>query len=95
VSNLVIEPSLTSIELGLYAIKIAPPNTPHKFEMDQLLAEIRKIPPVTRIICGSSLGVTGSVLLGAVAPYTVLFVKDFVFKKLQVCPFLIFEFILS
>ncbi|KIM42172.1 hypothetical protein M413DRAFT_444636 [Hebeloma cylindrosporum] len=51
--------------------------------MDQLLAEIRKIPPVTRFVCGSSLGVTGSVILGAVAPYTVLFVKDFVFKRLQ------------
>jgi Derlin-2/3 len=61
--------------------------------MDQFLAEIRKIPPVTRFICGSSLGVTGSVILGAVAPYTVLFVKDFVFKKLQVYLFLIFAFI--
>lgn len=61
--------------------------------MDQFIAEIRKIPPVTRFICGSSLGVTGSVLLGAVAPYTVLFVKDFVFKKLQVYLFLILAFI--
>jgi Derlin-2/3 len=57
--------------------------------MDQFLTEIRKIPPVTRFICGSSLGVTGAVLVGAVAPYTMLFVKDFVFKKLQVCLFFI------
>jgi len=63
--------------------------------MDQFLAEIRKIPPVTRFVCGSSLGVTGSVLLGAVAPYTVLFVKDFVFKRLQVHPFLILASISS
>jgi len=61
--------------------------------MDQFLAEIRKIPPVTRFVCGSSLGVTGSVLLGAVTPYTVLFVKDFVFKRLQVYPFLVLAFI--
>ncbi|KAF8871167.1 Der1-like family-domain-containing protein [Gymnopilus junonius] len=52
--------------------------------MDQLIAEIKKIPPVTRFVCGSSLGVTLSVLMGAVAPYSVLFVKDYVFKKFQV-----------
>jgi len=52
--------------------------------MDQLIAEIKKIPPVTRFVCGSSLAVTLSVLMGAVAPYSVLFVKDYVFKKYQV-----------
>ncbi|KAF8645584.1 hypothetical protein AX16_007718 [Volvariella volvacea WC 439] len=52
--------------------------------MDGLAAEIRKIPPVTRFLCGSSLGVTLPVLLNIVSPYSVVFVKEFVFKKLQV-----------
>jgi len=52
--------------------------------MDQFVAEIKKIPPVTRFICGSSLGVTLSVLMGVVAPYSVLFVKEYVFKKFQI-----------
>jgi len=51
--------------------------------MDQFIAEIKKIPPVTRFVCGSSLGVTLSVLVNAVAPYSVLFTKDLVLKKFQ------------
>ncbi|KDR68337.1 hypothetical protein GALMADRAFT_231301 [Galerina marginata CBS 339.88] len=52
--------------------------------MDQIIAEIKKIPPVTRFVCGSSLAVTLSVVIGVVSPYSVLFVKEYVFKKLQI-----------
>ncbi|KAF8970356.1 Der1-like family-domain-containing protein [Flammula alnicola] len=51
--------------------------------MDQIIAEIKKIPPVTRFLCGSSLGVTLSVLMKAVSPYSVLFVKELVTKNFQ------------
>lgn len=60
--------------------------------MDQFLAELRKIPPVTRFVTGSSLAVTLSVIMKAVSPYTVLFVKKYVFKNFQV---LLYSFNLS
>ncbi|KAI0646556.1 hypothetical protein C8Q79DRAFT_909308 [Trametes meyenii] len=46
--------------------------------------EIRKIPPVTRFLCGSTLGVTLPVLLQIVSPYKVLFVKELVTQKFEV-----------
>jgi Derlin-2/3 len=52
--------------------------------MDQFVAELRKIPPVTRFLTASSLGITLPVLLNIVSPYKVLFVKELVFKKLEV-----------
>jgi Derlin-2/3 len=52
--------------------------------MDQFVAELRKIPPVTRFLTASSLAVTLPVLLNVVSPYKVLFVKELVFKKLEV-----------
>ncbi|KXN80930.1 Derlin-2 [Leucoagaricus sp. SymC.cos] len=51
--------------------------------MDQFLAEIRKIPPVTRFITGSSLAVTIPVLMNMVSPYTVLFVPEHILQRLQ------------
>ena len=49
-----------------------------------ILAEIKKIPPVTRFICGSSLAVTGATIASIVSPYSVIFAKELVFKKFEV-----------
>ncbi|EDR12584.1 uncharacterized protein LACBIDRAFT_292657 [Laccaria bicolor S238N-H82] len=38
-----------------------------------LVADLRKIPPITRFLCGSSLAVTIAVLMHIVAPHNVLF----------------------
>ncbi|KAF9566580.1 DER1-domain-containing protein [Agrocybe pediades] len=51
--------------------------------MDQFVAELKKIPPVTRFVCGSSLAVTLSVAMKALSPYKVLFVPKLTFGKLQ------------
>lgn len=60
--------------------------------MDQLIAEIKKIPPVTRFIVGSSLGITIPVLMKLVSPYSIVFFKAFVVKKFQVGYFSEFEY---
>ncbi|KAI0777205.1 DER1-domain-containing protein [Trametes elegans] len=46
--------------------------------------EIRKIPPVTRFLCASSLAVTLPVMLQVVSPYKVLFVKELVTRRYEV-----------
>ncbi|TFK37154.1 Der1-like family-domain-containing protein [Crucibulum laeve] len=51
--------------------------------MDQFVAELRKIPPVTRFLCFSSLGVTIPVLMQMVSPYGLLFVPKLVMNKFQ------------
>ncbi|KAG7096005.1 hypothetical protein E1B28_006687 [Marasmius oreades] len=51
--------------------------------MDGLITELRKIPPVTRFLCGSVLGITGPVLMGMVSPYKVLYASRLVFGKLE------------
>ena len=52
--------------------------------MSELLAEIRKIPPVTRFVCASIVAVTLPVMTKTVSPYTMIFVKEFVTRKYQV-----------
>ena len=52
--------------------------------MSALASEINKIPPVTRFLCGSSLGVTLSAILQFVSPYKLLYTTDLVFKKFEV-----------
>jgi len=47
--------------------------------------EIRKIPPVTRFLCGSSLAVSLPVMLHLLSPYKVIFVRAFVTQKFEVC----------
>ena len=47
--------------------------------------EIRKIPPVTRFLCGSSLAVSVPVMLQMLSPYRVVFVKELVMNRLEVC----------
>ncbi|KAH9477476.1 Derlin-2 [Psilocybe cubensis] len=51
--------------------------------MDQIIAEIKKIPPVTRFICGSSLVVTLSLILNTVSFYSVAFRWNFIYPKFQ------------
>ncbi|KAG5642536.1 hypothetical protein DXG03_002574 [Asterophora parasitica] len=51
--------------------------------MDGLVAELRKIPPVTRFLCASSLAVTIPVLMNIVSPYKVLYTYKYVFQQLQ------------
>ena len=57
---------------------------PHPATMSELLAEIRKIPPVTRFICASIIIVTLPVMTKAISPYTMIFVKEFVTRKREV-----------
>ncbi|KAF5377901.1 hypothetical protein D9615_006762 [Tricholomella constricta] len=51
--------------------------------MDGFVAELRKIPPVTRFLCASSLAVTIPILMKMVPPYYIVYTHGFVFKKLQ------------
>ncbi|KAK0232038.1 Der1-like family-domain-containing protein [Armillaria nabsnona] len=51
---------------------------------DSILTEIRKIPPVTRFLTTSLLGVTIPYLLGIISPYTLLYHRDSVLQKLQI-----------
>ncbi|KAH9849597.1 DER1-domain-containing protein [Lenzites betulinus] len=51
---------------------------------NSFMDEIRKIPPVTRFLCASSLAVTLPVLLQIVPIYKVLFVKEFVTQKFEI-----------
>ena len=49
-----------------------------------ILAELKKIPPVTRFLCGSSLAVTGATIASIISPYSVIFVRELVLKKFEV-----------
>ena len=49
-----------------------------------IMEEIRKIPPVTRFLCGSTLAVSLPVMVQIVSPYKVLFVKELVVKRMEV-----------
>lgn len=46
--------------------------------------EIRKIPPVTRFLCASSLSVSVSSMMHLVSPYKIVFVKELVMRKWEV-----------
>jgi hypothetical protein len=46
--------------------------------------ELRKIPPVTRFLCGSSLAVTIPVMLQLLSPYKVVFVRALVTERFEV-----------
>lgn len=47
--------------------------------------ELRKIPPVTRFLCGSSLAVSIPVMLQLLSPYKVIFVRELVTQRFEVC----------
>ena len=55
-------------------------------EMD-IIAEIKKILPVTRFLCLGTVGVTLVVKLGIVYPGTIMFITHLVFMRLQVCDY--------
>jgi len=52
--------------------------------MDQIIAEIKKIPPVTRFICGSSLCVTGTAIANVISVHSFIFVGNLVFKNFEI-----------
>ncbi|KAJ7150892.1 Der1-like family-domain-containing protein [Mycena crocata] len=52
--------------------------------MSELLAEIRKIPPVTRVFVISCLGVSLPVMMGLVSGYKVVYTYRLAFEQLQV-----------
>ena len=52
--------------------------------MNDIVTELRKITPVTRLLCGSLLGVTGPIIMGLVSAYKVLYDFPSVFNKFQV-----------
>lgn len=54
--------------------------------MADILTEIRKIPPVTRFLVGSSLGVTFSAIMNLISPYYLVFISEAVVNKWEVCP---------
>jgi hypothetical protein len=56
-----------------------------------ILAELKKIPPVTRFLCASSLAVTGATIASIVSPYSVIFAKELVLKKFEVLIILEFK----
>jgi Derlin-2/3 len=62
---------------------------------DQFFAELRKIPPVTRFLCASSLGITLPVMLNLLSPYKVLFVSGLVLKRLEASFFFCTVYLLS
>lgn len=49
-----------------------------------IIDELKKIPPVTRFLCGATLAVTLPVNLQLVSPYSIVFVKEFVTQNLEV-----------
>ncbi|KAF9236054.1 Der1-like family-domain-containing protein [Melanogaster broomeanus] len=51
--------------------------------MADIVAEIKKIPPVTRFVVVSSLGVTLSAILGLVSPYNLVFISSDIIKRWQ------------
>jgi len=51
--------------------------------MDSFLAEVRKIPPVTRFLCGSTLAVTVPLLMKIANGYKLIYTYDLVFRKMQ------------
>ncbi|EPS96873.1 hypothetical protein FOMPIDRAFT_1129502 [Fomitopsis schrenkii] len=49
-----------------------------------LWTEIRRVPPVTRFLCGASLAITVPVLLESMAPYVYFFERYMVTKKFEI-----------
>jgi Derlin-2/3 len=51
--------------------------------MSEIWAEIRKIPSVTRFLCTASVGVSLPVMLKVLNPYSVVFLREHVTKRLE------------
>ncbi|KZP17452.1 hypothetical protein FIBSPDRAFT_747057 [Athelia psychrophila] len=52
--------------------------------MAEIIAELLKIPPVTRFLCASSLAVSIPVNLGLVSAYKVVIIWELVTKKWEI-----------
>jgi Derlin-2/3 len=52
--------------------------------MADILNEIRKIPPVTRFLVGSSVSITMSAIMRLISPYKLLFISRAVFNDWEV-----------
>jgi len=55
--------------------------------MADILTEIRKIPPVTRFLVGSSVGITLPAIMQLISPYTLVFISNAVINKWEVCSY--------
>ncbi|KAF9042020.1 DER1-domain-containing protein [Hymenopellis radicata] len=60
------------------------PRTSKLTMTDSIVAELRKIPPVTRFLTLSLVGTTVPYLLNLISPYTLLYHPSAVFGKLQI-----------
>ncbi|KAF4580440.1 hypothetical protein EYR40_003156 [Pleurotus pulmonarius] len=52
--------------------------------MDGFVAELRKIPPVTRFLCASSLAVTLPVLMNIVPGFKIIFIPRFIYSRFEI-----------
>jgi Derlin-2/3 len=52
--------------------------------MAEILTEIRKIPPVTRFLVASSLGITVPAIMKLVSPWNLIFVSEAIVQNFQV-----------
>jgi hypothetical protein len=61
------------------------------FHNMDIIAELKKIPPVTRFIFGFSLVLTGATIANITLPYPIIFAKELVLKRLRYVSFLRFK----
>ena len=76
--------SLPTSYLCNYRIPGPPKTTTLAMSYTGFWDEIRKIPPVTRFLCGSSLAVSLPVMLQLLSPYKVIFVRALVTQRFEV-----------
>ncbi|KIK34794.1 hypothetical protein CY34DRAFT_812673 [Suillus luteus UH-Slu-Lm8-n1] len=55
--------------------------------MAEILTEIRKIPPVTRFLVASSLGITIPAVMQLISPWGLVFISQAIFKKFELWRF--------
>ena len=63
--------------------------------MAEIVAEIKKIPPVTRFLVLSSLGITVPAIIGFVPMHKLVFITPLVTKRLEVSPIIFRKTILA
>ena len=75
----------TSINTHVFLFQVFADGFNNSVAMDGFMAEIRKIPPVTRFLCASSLAVNIPVLMNIVSAYKVVFILNRVLRRFEVC----------
>lgn len=78
-------PGYDTFKLGIDLIHLL--HSRYPLRNMEIIAELKKIPPVTRFICGSSLAVTGATIANIISPYSVMFAKELVLKGFEVQSF--------